>query len=116
MVRALCLENCSAARTPAHRAQAQCAVSPDEQDKIERYQRSTKKDRQPTELLTWLLALEVRRLVEHGDHRCYRDSPDNLPPSDVQFGGAQEVPSGWGEIQKHTLRQRRFLNLQGAAP
>ena len=61
------------------------------------------------------LACAVADFVEYYNHRRYHESPDNLTPANVYFGGGPRILQHREEIKRNTIEQRRQRHLQTAA-
>jgi putative transposase len=85
---------------------------PQTQGKIERYHRSMKSIvKLENFYFPWDLEQALASFVDYYNHHRYHESLDNLTPSDVFFGRAQEVQTYRQHIKQQTFISRRQHNL-----
>jgi len=82
------------------------------QGKIERYQRSLKNViNQDNYYLPGDLERNIHDFVDYCNNNRYHESLDNLTQADDYYGRKTKIISKRVTIKQHTLKQRRFYNL-----
>ena len=61
------------------------------------------------------LEAQIRRLIEHYNHRKYHEGIDNLTLADVYFGRGQVILLERERIKRETIEHRRLLHRKLAA-
>ena len=85
---------------------------PQTQGKIERYHRSMKAIVKLVNFyFPWELEQAIASFVDYYNQHRYHESLDNLTPSDVFLGRAQEVQTYRQQIKQQTFISRRQHNL-----
>ena len=82
------------------------------QGKIERYHRTMKN------VVTlqhyhspWELEAEIKRFVEHYNHKRYHESISNLTPADMYHGRNRDITTARALVKMQTLERRRRENM-----
>lgn len=63
----------------------------------------------------WDLEHAIAAFVDYYNNQPYHEALDNLIPTDVYFGRAEEVKVRRAQIKYKTLQERRNINLQIAS-
>jgi len=89
---------------------------PQTQGKIERWHH-TLKNRILLEIYCLLGDFEasIGRFIDHYNHRRYRESLDNLTPTDVYFGRGQMILLERERGKRNTIQNRRLRHKKKAA-